>query len=182
MFNLKSVFQGLCSKIFGSDKSNHSSRPILTVPTIRDAALSYDGKFNVQDIVDITGKSRGSIGEILRELRDKNILVKYKDGTWEKVEINPVVINWGIPEIGTSQSVITDGKALNNFIRSTILSKTKAFTIPSLKAQLRLDRENGRIQRIVYKLVKEGLIVNTGEKDLTYLTPPYLYKVVKKGV
>ena len=99
MFNLKSVFQGLCSKIFGSDKSNHSSRPILTVPTIRDAALSYDGKFNVQDIVDITGKSRRSIGEILRELRDKNILVKYKDGTWEKVEINPVVINWGIPEM-----------------------------------------------------------------------------------
>lgn len=97
---------------------------------------------------------------------------------WKRVVIQPPEIPWGIPDVGSQPSVIVDGPALNALIRKTILEKDKLFTIPSIRSQLRIDDQNGRIQRIIYKMMKEGLVANTKEKDLSYSTPPYLYKVL----
>lgn len=176
---LKSILNNFLGKIFVK-KNTHKVKQ--TVPTIREAILSQEGTFTVGCIVSITGKSRGSIGEILRELRDKGVLVKYKNETWEKRNQKPPIINWDIPPIGTKQSVVVDGPALNALIRKTILCKTKLFTVPSIKSQLRIEDENGRVQRVVYTLIKEGLVKKVQEKDTTHSTPANLYEVIKKGM
>ena len=177
--SLKSIFDNFFSKIF-VNKDTQKTEQI--VPTIREAILSQEGNFTVDCIVSITGKSRSRIGEILRELRDKDILVKYKNETWERKESKPPVINWGIPPIGRNPSVAMDGSALNKLIRKTILSKTKMFTVPSIKAELRTEDDNGRVQRVVYALIKEGLVKKCAEKDTTYQSPANLYIVTKKEV
>ena len=177
--SLKSIFDNFFSKIF-VNKDTQKTEQI--VPTIREAILSQEGNFTVDCIVSITGKSRSRIGEILRELRDKGVLVKYKNETWEKRNQKPPIINWDIPPIGTKQSVVVDGPALNALIRKTILCKTKLFTVPSIKAELRTEDDNGRVQRVVYALIKEGLVKKCAEKDTTYQPPANLYIVTKKEV
>ena len=110
------------------------------------------------------------------------MIEKYKDGTWGSTKPVEPAIDWGIPAIGSKPSVlIDDGGALNLLVRKTILSKSKLFTIPSIKAELRLEKENGRVQRVVYALRKEGLVKKIQDKDTTYISPANLYEVVKKG-
>ena len=78
--------------------------------------------------------------------------------------------------------MVVDGPALNALIRKTILCKTKLFTVPSIKSELRIEDENGRVQRVVYTLIKEGLVKKVQEKDTTHSTPANLYEVIKKGM
>ena len=78
--------------------------------------------------------------------------------------------------------MVVDGSALNALIRKTILCKTKLFTVPSIKSQLRIEDENGRVQRVVYTLIKEGLVKKVQEKDTTHSAPANLYKVIKEGM
>ena len=175
---LSSILNKVKKIVFKSKPVPKKYFPKEIGPTIKETALSFEGFFNVQNIVDITGKSRDTIGKALRKLRDDGALKKYDNQMWKRVVIQPPEIPWGIPDVGSQPSVIVDGPALNALIRKTILEKDKLFTIPSICSQLRIDDQNGRIQRIIYKMMKEGLVANTKEKDLSYSTPPYLYKVL----
>ena len=95
---IKSVLSGLFRKIFTKKgKPNVEKVVQKTVPTIREAVLSQEGSFTTNAIINITGKSRRSVNEILRELLDKGVLIKYKDAMWEKLETKPIVIDWNIP-------------------------------------------------------------------------------------